>query len=97
MGFLAAHGGVGTTTLAVNTAIRLANRGASTVALLDLDPWWGQVATHLDLAPRATISELARDLHGNVDPETGAQLRAAPPQRRVGVHLARRVPTRPRR
>jgi pilus assembly protein CpaE len=69
MGFLAAHGGVGTTTLAVNTAVRLANRGAASVALLDLDPWWGQVATHLDLAPRATIAELARDLRGNVDPD----------------------------
>ena len=66
-GFFAAHGGVGTTTLAVNTAVRLANRGAASVALLDLDPWWGQVATHLDLAPRATIVDLARDLNGNHD------------------------------
>ena len=69
MGFFAAHGGVGTTTLAVNTAVRLANRGAASVALLDLDPWWGQVATHLDLAPRATVTDLARDLRGNVDPD----------------------------
>ncbi len=69
MGFLAAHGGVGTTTLAVNTAVRLANRGAASVALLDLDPWWGQVATHLDLAPRATVSEMARDLSGGIDPD----------------------------
>ncbi len=69
IGFFAAHGGVGTTTLAVNTAVRLADRGASTVALLDLDPWWGQVATHLDLAPRATIVDLARDLNGGPDPD----------------------------
>ena len=68
-GFFAAHGGVGTTTLAVNTAVRLANRGATSVALLDLDPWWGQVATHLDLAPRATIVDLARDLSGGHDVE----------------------------
>jgi pilus assembly protein CpaE len=66
-GFFAAHGGVGTTTLAVNTAVRLANRGAASVGLLDLDPWWGQVATHMDLAPRATIVELARDLSGGHD------------------------------
>ena len=66
-GFFAAHGGVGTTTLAVNTAVRLANRGAASVGLLDLDPWWGQVATHLDLAPRATIVDLARDLSGGHD------------------------------
>jgi pilus assembly protein CpaE len=68
-GFFAAHGGVGTTTLAVNTAVRLANRGAASVALLDLVPWWGQVATHLDLAPRATIVDLARDLNGGHDVE----------------------------
>lgn len=67
MGFFAAHGGVGTTTLAVNTAVRLADRGAASVALLDLDPWWGQVATHLDLAPRSTIVELARDLGSGPD------------------------------
>ncbi len=67
LGFFAAHGGVGTTTLAVNTAVRLANRGALAVALLDLDPWWGQVATHMDLAPRATIVDLARDLNGGHD------------------------------
>ncbi|MEZ4597821.1 MAG: AAA family ATPase [Chloroflexota bacterium] len=40
--FFAAKGGVGSTTLAVNTAICLAGRGACTVALMDLDPWWGQ-------------------------------------------------------
>ncbi len=69
IGFFAAHGGVGTTTLAVNTAVRLADRGARTVALVDLDPWWGQVATHLDLAPHATIVDLARDLSGSHDVE----------------------------
>jgi len=69
VGFFAAHGGVGTTTLAVDTAVRLADRGAATVALVDLDPWWGQVATHLDLVPRATIVDLARDLNGGPDVE----------------------------
>jgi len=69
VGFFAAHGGVGTTTLAVNTAVRLADRGAAAVALVDLDPWWGQVATHLDLVPRATIVDLARDLNGSPDVE----------------------------
>ncbi len=67
MAFFAAHGGVGTTTLAVNAAVRLANRGAASVALLDLDPWWGQVATHMDLAPRATIVDLAKDLISSHD------------------------------
>ena len=67
IGFFAAHGGVGTTTLAVDTAVCLADRGTRSVALVDLDPWWGQVATHLDLAPRATIVDLARDLNGSHD------------------------------
>lgn len=69
LGFFAAHGGVGTTTLAVNTAVRLADRGAASVALVDLDPWWGQVATHLDLQPRSSIVDLARDLAGGTDLE----------------------------
>ncbi len=68
-GFFAAKGGVGTTTIAVNTAIRLADRGASPVALLDLDPWWGQVATQLDLAPRMSVADLGRDLNGIDDAE----------------------------
>lgn len=68
-GFLAAKGGVGTTTIAVNTAIRLADRGASPVAILDLDPWWGQVATQLDLAPRMSVADLGRDLNGIDDAE----------------------------
>jgi pilus assembly protein CpaE len=68
--FFAAKGGVGSTTLAVNTAICLAGRGARTVALMDLDPWWGQVATQMDMAPRMSVSELARDLNGTDDVET---------------------------
>jgi pilus assembly protein CpaE len=68
-GMFAAKGGVGTTTIAVNVAIRLAERGARSVALLDLDPWWGQVATQLDMAPRMSVSELARDLGGPDDTE----------------------------
>jgi pilus assembly protein CpaE len=68
--FFAAKGGVGSTTLAVNTAICLAARGTRTVALMDLDPWWGQVATQLDLAPRMSVAELARDMAGADDLET---------------------------
>jgi len=70
LAFFAAKGGVGSTTIAVNTAICLAARGARTVALMDLDPWWGQVATQLDMAPRMSVADLARDMSGADDLET---------------------------
>jgi pilus assembly protein CpaE len=59
--FFSPKGGVGTTTLAVNTAVATAARHERTVALLDLDLEWGQVATHVNLAPRFSVVELARD------------------------------------
>jgi pilus assembly protein CpaE len=66
--FFSPKGGVGTTTLAVNTAIAAARNGR-TVALVDLDLEWGQVATHLNLGPRFSVVELARDAAALEDPE----------------------------
>lgn len=54
-------GGVGTTTVAVNLAVTLAARGTGEVALVDLDLQFGDVATHLNITPRQTLAELARD------------------------------------
>ena len=54
-------GGVGTTTIAVNLAVLLAERQPGQVALIDLAVPIGQVPTHLDLKPRHGIDELARD------------------------------------
>lgn len=73
--FFSPKGGVGTTTIAVNTAVLLAGGGAagrsqpapgivpgsSRVLLVDLDLQFGQVATHLNLQPRYDISVLASD------------------------------------
>jgi pilus assembly protein CpaE len=59
--FFSPKGGVGTTTLAVNTAVASAMKGDRSVALLDLDVEWGQVATHVNMAPRFSVVELARD------------------------------------
>ncbi|HYL40857.1 MAG TPA: P-loop NTPase [Candidatus Binatus sp.] len=56
-------GGVGTTTVAVNLALVLAARQPDQVALLDLGGEIGQVSTHLDVLPRLTIGDLARDDH----------------------------------
>ena len=82
--FFSPKGGVGTTTLAVNTAVLLAGGGtpppgparatdpglpASRVLLVDLDLQFGQVATHLNLTPRYDIGGLASDEQALADPE----------------------------
>jgi pilus assembly protein CpaE len=82
--FFSPKGGVGTTTLAVNTAVLLAGGGAavpqaaarteaavpvSRVLLIDLDLQFGQVATHLNLIPRYDLAGLATDDQALADPE----------------------------
>ncbi|MDP9468236.1 MAG: AAA family ATPase [Chloroflexota bacterium] len=65
--FFSPKGGVGTTTLAVNSAVLLAgghNKAqghGGRVLLIDLDLQFGQVATHLNLTPRYDISDMCRD------------------------------------
>lgn len=61
-------GGVGTTTIAVNLATALATRMPGAVAIIDLDLQFGQVATHLNLTPRMTLSDLVRDEAAIGDP-----------------------------
>ena len=81
--FFSPKGGVGTTTLAVNTAVLLAGGGgpapqtngsgptipASRVLLIDLDLQFGQVATHLNLTPRYDLAGLATDEQALEDEE----------------------------
>jgi pilus assembly protein CpaE len=82
--FFSPKGGVGTTTLAVNTAVLLAGAGAATppnvaiqngelpvgrVLLIDLDLQFGQVTTHLNLTPRYDVAGLASDEQALADPE----------------------------
>jgi pilus assembly protein CpaE len=62
-------GGVGTTTVAVNLALAIAARTPDHVALVDLTPMGGQVATHLDLRPKLTVADLVRDSAGEISPE----------------------------
>jgi pilus assembly protein CpaE len=73
--FFSPKGGVGTTTLAVNTAVLFARGGTATgsatrsrVLLIDLDLQFGQVATHLNLTPRFDIALLAADEQAMNDP-----------------------------
>ncbi len=62
-------GGVGTTTIAVNLAVALAERMPDAVALVDLDVDFGQAATHLNVKPRFTVADLAGDEGAMHEPE----------------------------
>ncbi len=104
--FFSPKGGVGTTTLAVNTAVLLAGGGAppaggsngatpqivpSRVLLIDLDLQFGQVATHLNLTPRYDVAGLATDDQALADPEL-ARAYVTPHSSGLSVLAA---PTRP--
>lgn len=56
-----AAGGVGTSTVAVNLADAIAARGETSVALVDLDLWFGIDALALNLTPRQGAAEALRD------------------------------------
>jgi pilus assembly protein CpaE len=105
--FFSPKGGVGTTTLAVNTAILLAGGGApapgtrgptqdvavppSRVLLVDLDLQFGQVATHLNLQPRYDLGGLATDDQALADAELA---RAYLTEHSTGLFVLA-APTRP--
>ena len=81
--FFSPKGGVGTTTLAVNTAVLLAGGGGPPARrpaagrrppavpgpAIDFDLQFGQVATHLNLTPRYDLAGLASDDQSLADPE----------------------------
>ena len=88
-------GGVGVTTISVNLAVVMAERRPGSVAILDLDLPFGQVATHLDLIPKQTLTDVLRD-EGPLDEaevfrtylashESGVHVLAAPGDPAVGV------------
>jgi pilus assembly protein CpaE len=76
--FFSPKGGVGTTTLAVNSAVLLAGGPAAMqgraarVLLIDLDLQFGQVATHLNLTPRYDLADLCGDDQALADPALAA-------------------------
>jgi pilus assembly protein CpaE len=56
--FAHAKGGVGTTALAVNVAVLLADTSPGVIGLLDLDVEFGDAATLLNLEPKYTLADL---------------------------------------
>ncbi|HYK94508.1 MAG TPA: AAA family ATPase [Candidatus Dormibacteraeota bacterium] len=62
-------GGVGTTTVTVNTALAIAARQHDEVAVVDFTPMGGHVATYLNLVPKLTVADLIRDSQGMISPE----------------------------
>ena len=68
--FASAKGGSGSTTLAVNTALILAEMAPGNVAIADLDMYHGQVSTHLDIYARSSTAALAREEHFDSADET---------------------------
>jgi pilus assembly protein CpaE len=61
--FVGAKGGVGTTTLAVNTAAALARPGAGEVLLVDLHTGSGDAALFLGAEPRFTVVDVLENVH----------------------------------
>jgi pilus assembly protein CpaE len=57
LAFIGAHGGVGTTTLAVNTAWTIAAETRKQVAIVDLDLKFGSVSLALDVEPGRGLRE----------------------------------------
>jgi pilus assembly protein CpaE len=71
--FAAAKGGSGTTSLAVNTAVVLAEMAPGNVAIADFDMYHGQVSTHLDIYARSSTAALAREERLSQTPELIAE------------------------
>ena len=61
VGFLGARGGVGTTTLAINTAWIMADRLSRRTALVDMDIYTGNIALSLDIEPTRGLREAFDD------------------------------------
>src|SRR5438445_12261405 len=68
--FLHGKGGVGCTTLAVNSAVALAATTIYRVTLLDLNLEFGNVPVLMNLAPDRTLADLAEEAHTELDDAT---------------------------
>ncbi|MBI5949806.1 MAG: response regulator [Chloroflexi bacterium] len=85
-----AKGGIGKTTIASNLAVALATEAHQTVALVDMDTRFGDVAITMDIAVDRSIADLAR----NLDNVSRATLKDYLVQHDSGVRILP-APTRP--
>jgi pilus assembly protein CpaE len=83
-------GGVGTTTIATNIAVTAAARRPDRVVLVDLALQFGGVATHLNLNPKQSISDVVRDEAALREPEL---LRTYAMRHDSGLHVLAAPPT----
>jgi pilus assembly protein CpaE len=86
-------GGVGTTTVAVNLALAISAREPERVALVDLTPMGGQVATQLDLRPKLTVAELVRDSQGTITSDVLRSTYLTRDERGISVLAGSAAPT----
>ena len=66
IGFLGVKGGVGTTTLAINVAVALAQQEKQ-VLLIECQPYTGTVSRQMGLRPRATLASLGQQEAQNLN------------------------------
>jgi pilus assembly protein CpaE len=85
-----AKGGIGKTTISSNLAVALASEAHQTVALVDMDTRFGDVAITMDIPVERSIADLARNL-STVD---RVSLRDYLVEHDSGVHILP-APTRP--
>lgn len=77
-------GGVGTTTIATNIAVTAAHKRPDRVVLIDFALQFGGVATHLNLRPRQSLSDMVRDEAALREPEL---LRGYAARHDSGLHI----------
>ncbi|MEO8383335.1 MAG: hypothetical protein ABI779_27010 [Acidobacteriota bacterium] len=93
--FFSHQGGVGTTTLAINTALALrAAEPARTVALVDANVQFGSTAAHLGVVPERDLGDVVQDLDlgpmfplSLAGPNPGIALLASPRDPRAGERV----------
>ena len=64
------RGGAGTSTIAANLGVALAQRSPDGVALVDLDVMFGKAGLLLNLSPRTTVSAISANALQHMDRET---------------------------
>lgn len=78
------RGGVGTTTIATNVAMVMAQKKPDRVVIVDLHLQFGQVATHLNVEAKQTLADVARDESAMSEPEL---LRTYAARHDSGLHV----------